>query len=164
MLTADNCCCGTCRDLGFYNYEEMREIVEAVDESMQVASNGAHGLASKKSLLTRIKKEEEFRRGSYQSHLENDSEVGAHCLRMLLSSINDRNFESCCTHPACGDATVAPMETMEQRIRRVERRNTQPRDWKDACEVTGKTATSIDANAAHTNTNTNTNRQHQHRH
>jgi len=24
LLTADNCCCGTCRDLGFYNYKEVR--------------------------------------------------------------------------------------------------------------------------------------------
>jgi hypothetical protein len=33
-MTADNCCCATCRDLGHYNYMEMVEIMEALDSAL----------------------------------------------------------------------------------------------------------------------------------
>jgi hypothetical protein len=28
VLTADNCCCASCRDLGFYNFAEYRSLVK----------------------------------------------------------------------------------------------------------------------------------------
>lgn len=30
VMTADNCCCGTCRDFGYYNFQKYRELVKEV--------------------------------------------------------------------------------------------------------------------------------------
>lgn len=43
-LTADNCCCGTCRELGFYNYDEKRDIVRDLDAAVRKATHDRYGL------------------------------------------------------------------------------------------------------------------------
>ena len=57
LQTADNCCCGTCRDLGYRNYDELRDIVQASKDSIEAASSG-RVTADITDLLQRIKKEE----------------------------------------------------------------------------------------------------------
>lgn len=39
VLTADNCCCGTCRDYGFSNFNEYRLLLNDLFQSIEVASN-----------------------------------------------------------------------------------------------------------------------------
>ena len=132
-LTADNCCCGTCRELGWYNYDEMREIVKEIDQAILKHANDAYGLASKTALLDRIDAEERFRRGEFQSHLKSDSPVGRHCQRYLLSTHVDCRFSSPCTHEKGGHEEMPP--TMEEKIQRSHQRRPVPSDWNDACEV-----------------------------
>ena len=128
-LTADNCCCGICRELGFYNYDEKRDIVRDLDAAVQKATHNRHGLHSTKQLINRIKEEELFRRGQYATHLEEQSNVGHHCIRMLLTSSNDRRFCCECTHEPAEGARPLP-ETMVEYHRRVLRRKPKVRTWK----------------------------------
>ncbi len=34
LQTAVNCCCGICRDLGYKKYEELKDIIKTVGESI----------------------------------------------------------------------------------------------------------------------------------
>ena len=65
LQTADSCCCGICRALGFGNYTEMREIANGLDAALLRASNNATGLPTQAALLMGINKEEEFRKGLF---------------------------------------------------------------------------------------------------
>ena len=106
LLTVDNCCCGTCRELGFENYEELREMVGVLDQELMSASNNTVGFDKKKDFLDRIEKEEGFRRCLFARHLESESSCGSHCLTMLLSSHVDPRFRKPCSHPGaegCGE-------------------------------------------------------------
>ena len=40
LLTADNCCCGICRDLGFDNYDELRDIITKLAGAIAAVSEG----------------------------------------------------------------------------------------------------------------------------
>ena len=39
VLTADNCCCGTCRMLGWDNYDALRDLVNGIDSALRKCSN-----------------------------------------------------------------------------------------------------------------------------
>jgi hypothetical protein len=127
LLTVDNCCCGICRELGFENYDELREIVDVLDAALM------RGLASKKSLQVRINKEEEFRRGLFMTHLTPESECACHCMTMLLSSHTDSRFRKACDHG--GEGTGTAPKSMKQMVSEEYHRMPQPADWNDACEV-----------------------------
>ena len=120
VLTADNCCCGTCRMLGWDNYDALRDLIDGIDSALKKCSNnrcrlcvctrargvGARvcghrriqihgnicprfGVHEKTALLSRVDKEERFRRGSYVSHLKNQSTDARHCKNYLCSSVSN---------------------------------------------------------------------------
>jgi len=39
VLTADNCCCATCRDLGFYNFKAYVELLDEIEKAIMNASH-----------------------------------------------------------------------------------------------------------------------------
>jgi hypothetical protein len=112
LLTVDNCCCATCRDLGFVNYNEMRSIVAVMDAAFLRATNGTTSLPGKAELVQRIDKEEEFRRGLFQTHLKPEDSCGSHCRTNLLSTHCNPNFRKPCTH-GCVDGGVPPKDMYE---------------------------------------------------
>ena len=130
LQTADNCCCGTCRDFGYRNYDELRDIITTLKSSIEAASND-QVIVDIIDLLARVKKEEEFRRGSFINHLSDSSGVGAHCLTMLLSSSVDRRFRKPCTHGRSDGCPISQPKTMQEMLRR----KTRASDWNDACEI-----------------------------
>jgi hypothetical protein len=134
LLTVDNCCCGICRELGFENYDEMREIVNAIDRDLLLLSNDTTALPNKKKLLARIQKEEEFRRGLFATHLEAESECASHCMTMLLSTHCDSRFRKACAHPG-GAGCGAEPKSMVELVREEHGRAPRPSDWHDTCEV-----------------------------
>lgn len=42
VLTADNCCCSTCRDLGFYNFKTYNDLLDELERAMKKASEDIH--------------------------------------------------------------------------------------------------------------------------
>ena len=133
LQTADNCCCGTCRTLGFDNYTELREIVEGLHVTLLHASNNVTGLPTRASLLKRINKEEEFRKGLFLTHLKAEDSCSSHCRTMLLSSHNDARFCKPCAH-GCVDDGPAP-ETFTAFVKRTTGRKANKDDWNDVCLV-----------------------------
>ena len=167
LVTADNCCCGTCRDLGFQNYEELREIIKLLAAAIERVSNDTHKLESSAELLKRVDKEEEYRSTIYRTHLKNEDACASHCLTYLLSSANDRRFCKQCTHTRT-DGTIGetpetwdayhrrgghledkedPQEASgnkrQKKAKKPQGRAAVPQDWNDQCEccagVAGKT-------------------------
>jgi len=130
LQTADNCCCGTCRDFGYRNYDELRDIITTLKSSIEAASDD-QVIVDTIDLLARVKKEEEFRRGSFINHLSDSNGVGAHCLTMLLSSSVDRRFRKPCTHGRSDGCPISQPKTMQKMLRR----KTRASDWNDACEI-----------------------------
>jgi len=49
LMKYDNCCCGTCRELGFENYDELRSIVEGTGSVLKLLSGSAESCASRRS-------------------------------------------------------------------------------------------------------------------
>jgi hypothetical protein len=62
LLTVDSCCCATCRDLSFVNYNEIRSIVAGIGAVSLKATNGTTNLPGNAEMLQRVDKKEEFRR------------------------------------------------------------------------------------------------------
>ena len=145
LLTADNCCCGICRELGFDNYDEMRDIAKQLDAELLLLTNDATGLPTLASLLERIKHEEGFRRGPFLTHLKEQDSCGHHCLRHLLSTANDSRFHAPCTHePPTSGAGPMP-QTMDDVVaadtsnrKKTATRGGKDSDWHDTCEVCQK--------------------------
>ena len=133
LRTADNCCCGICRENGFDNYDELRSIVELIDKLVRCATNDAKGLPNKQKLLQRINKEEEFRSGVYATHLESESNIGTHCKQLLLSASNDSRFRKPCTHGGAGCGTMP--EPWDRIIQARYRRKAKSSDWNGVCGV-----------------------------
>lgn len=129
QLTVDNCCCGTCRDKGFVNYAEFRDIVESLDKEYRCLLHGSGGLPGKGELLKRIDKEEEFRRALFQRHLESESSCGSHCRKLLLSTHCNLNFKSSCSH-GCDKGSAPP-----QSMRELLRREPKSADYNNICMV-----------------------------
>ena len=136
LLTSDNCCCGICRELGFDNFDELRDMLNQLDEELLKASSSAAGLPTKNIILKRVQKNEEFLRGSYLGHLEPESDCGHHCLTHLLSTSNDSRFRKPCTHPPPATGAGAAPLTMAEEIKKLgHKRQPRPSDWNDTCEV-----------------------------
>ena len=103
-LTAENCCCASCRDLGYISYRALREVVELALPSTPL----------QKKLLQRIDGEELFRSTEFSAHLSEESPIPGHCLCLLLTPFNDRRFKQECSHPRSDGAeppTPVSMET-----------------------------------------------------
>ena len=62
LLTVDSCCCATCRDLSFVNYNEIRSIVVDIGAVSLKATNGTTNSPGNVEMLQRVDKKEEFRR------------------------------------------------------------------------------------------------------
>ena len=91
-------------------------------------------------LIKRIDEEERFRAGEFLSHLDEESSVPQHCLRLVCSSFNDAAFRCDCAHPRQDGATRQSPPTMEQQH---PARAVASSDWDDACFVC------FDADAKH---------------
>ena len=138
LLTADNCCCGICRELGFDNYDELRDIVRQLDSDLLLATDDVSPLPTKSALLKRITQEEEFRRGSYANHLQAESDCGHHCLKHLLSTKLDGRFRSPCTHGAPASGAGMEPKNMDEQVEEAtggKRKKAAKDDWHDTCEV-----------------------------
>ena len=73
LQTADSCCCGICRSLGFDNCTELREIAEPLHAALLRWSNNVTGFPTRFALLKRTDKEEGLRKGLFPRHLEAES-------------------------------------------------------------------------------------------
>ena len=130
VMTADTCCCGVCRDLGFQNYAEARMLVEELRNAIELQSDGVIGLANKQELLKRLIENEEFYKGLFQSHINvqgHDPEA-AHCCNLLLSSFVDQRFAKPCPNRKVGPTWS---ETVFERKGRAAR----SQDWSSVCNV-----------------------------
>jgi hypothetical protein len=97
LLTVDHCCCATCRDIGFENYNELRNaqyrrgygcnVFEGYERNHEFARHKAE-------MLQRVDKEavEEFRQGLFQTFLKPEGSCGSHCRTNLLSTQCNPNF------------------------------------------------------------------------
>jgi len=104
-LTAENCCCAICRDLGYVSYASLREVVEFVIPLTPRS----------KKLLKEIDEEELFRSTEFASHLSEESSTPAHCLCHLLAPFNNTNFRQDCVHGrADGKQPPAPISMESQ--------------------------------------------------
>ena len=137
QLTPDKCCCASCRDLGFIGYELLRQIVRDAAESIR---DNAFAKRCVAILIKRIDEEERFRAGEFLSHIDEESSVPQHCLRLVCSSFNDAAFRCDCAHPRQDGATRQSPPTMEQQH---PSRALASSDWDDACFVC------FDADAKH---------------
>ena len=137
LLKYDNCCCGICRRLGFENYDELRSIIAELDAELRRLSKNKFGYPFKAQKLKRIEKEEEFRRGPFLTHLENQSNCGSHCLRLLLTTHNDNRYNSVCTHDPPAFGAGKKQQTFAEVIRYMKNREPIPEDWHHTCEVCG---------------------------
>ena len=133
LQTADSCCCGICRSLGFDNYSELREIVESLHVALLKASNDMTGLPTRAALLRSINKEEEFRKGLFLTHLRSEDPCAHHCRTMLLTAFNDSRFCKPCVHGCANGAP--PPETFPEFVMRTIGRKATKDDWNDICEV-----------------------------
>jgi hypothetical protein len=126
-LTAEKCCCATCRDLGFVVYELLREVVVDLCAIMP-------GDTTKLSrrLIDDIDAEERFRAGEYRTHLKEESSCDRHCLRNLLSAENEPEFRVNCTHGRSDGRVLDEPKTMEQRAKP---RKVQSSAWQDECSI-----------------------------
>ena len=127
QLKPDNCCCASCRDLGFYVFELLREIVRDVCTILPTAIVKQH----KQKLLDRIEQDERFQSGERITHLKDEDPCAAHCLGHLCSSFNNEHFRADCTHGRYDGKVVSPPPTMEGRVKRAVRSS----DWMDECSV-----------------------------
>ena len=78
LLKYDTCCCGICRQLGIDNYGELREITNELNSEVRRQTKDERRLPRLAQLPSRVDKEEEFRRGTFLTHLRNDSSCGPH--------------------------------------------------------------------------------------
>ena len=97
------CVCRLCRNLGFYAFQNLRELVENLRGSFEVAFHDK-GLQPRgavfeelASLLARITHLERFMRGELQdTHLDLVSATATHCMTCALTSLNTRAFAKDC--------------------------------------------------------------------
>lgn len=138
ILSADNCCCGSCRDLGMYNYNELREVISETN-------NHIKGLCSEdvsewdkrcKELTDRTVVDEKFVATEFFGHLKHEDGCGSHCLTHLLTTYNDPRFCKCCTHPRDDNVKPEVPETMDEYHQRVFNRKAKTdSDWNGECSI-----------------------------
>jgi len=118
ILTADNCCCGSCRDMGMYNFIDLRAIIEETTSGLkEYANTQEEDIAfdeQNKELLTRTVTQEKFLSSEFFGHLKQTDGCGSHCLAHLLTTHNNPNFCKPCIHPRDDDAMIPPQVSMAQ--------------------------------------------------
>jgi hypothetical protein len=141
ILTADNCCCGHCRDLGMYNFDHCRDVITETNEYLKEVSTPTKEEEDEldkqcKDLVTRTNTQEKFLSTEFFGHLKNTDGCGSHCLTHLLSTHNNSNFCKPCTHPRDDGAEIPKQESMDEYHRRVlNRKCDAQKDWDDACSI-----------------------------
>jgi hypothetical protein len=60
VLTADNCCCATCRDLGFYNFNEYRKLVKDLMSAKVSVANTLFAQAKKDPAYDKLQLQQEI--------------------------------------------------------------------------------------------------------
>lgn len=143
MMTADNCCCGTCRDLGLYNFKELENVIkQLVQDLISLAPSPSKWKEiydkTGKDLIARTKKQTEFLLGSYYSHLKSSDGCGSHCLTHLLSTYNNENFRKDCEHGRDDDVVNEHPITWTQRVWNEEQREAEETDWDGVCCICGE--------------------------
>lgn len=101
ILSADNCCCGTCRDFGMYNFNELRDVIKLTAEFIkEIQPCQDEELLDKrcKSLIDRTVADEKFLGTEFFGHLKHQDGNGHHCLTHLLTTYNDTKYCKPCTH------------------------------------------------------------------
>jgi hypothetical protein len=126
-LTAEKCCCATCRDLGFVVYEVLREVVR---DLCAIASNKLDTKKLEGRLIDEINAEERFRAGAFRAHLKEASPCDRHCLRYLLTSENEPEFHVDCTHGRSDERVLDEPPTMEESAGPGE---VESSAWEDEC-------------------------------
>ena len=122
VMTANRCCCATCRNYGSHAYERWREVLRSI-----AASTNRHLIR----LIALVTEEERFRSSEVLTHYEDDASCTVHCRRHALSSYNDNDFRSDCCHPRADGALVQTPRTMAEKLGREPRSN----DWNSTCDV-----------------------------
>jgi len=110
---AENCCCTYCRDLGFQAFDELREIVQDLDDAhtrAHVSDTSVprlpHGLLD--VLTERSKALERFMKYDFARKLKTASPNPRLCITFALTTANDKSFSKECTHGRSDD-TVGEM-------------------------------------------------------
>lgn len=135
VMTADNCCCATCRDFGILNYAEIKGIIEDLNESILKETNDEYGLPNKSVLLKAVDDDRHFSFGNFKSHSKKRDGCGWHCPCLLLSTHNDPRFKKECTHRGGVGYRESKPKTMEERIQEELGRKPKKDDWNSVCEV-----------------------------
>lgn len=129
----NSCCCALCRDLGYFAFELLRQLVRLLAKAVD---GGLPEWCDEKKLLARIDEEERFYSGQFKAHLSEASSTAQHCRRHLLSTLCDERFRCDCEHDRADGAPVPELETQEARIRRTEHRAANSTtDWESKCSV-----------------------------
>jgi len=132
-LKMNSCCCALCRDLGYFAFELLRQLVRLLAKAVD---GGLPEWCDEKKLLARIDEEERFYSGQFKAHLSEASSTAQHCRRHLLSTLCDERFRCDCEHDRADGAPVPELETQEARIRRTEHRAANSTtDWESKCSV-----------------------------
>ena len=132
-LKMNTCCCASCRDLGYFAFDLLRELVDLLK---RVVTSGLPSWCDEKTLLARIDQEERFYAGQFQAHLDEGSSTAEHCRRHLLSALADERFVCDCDHARADGGAVPDLETQEERIRRTHHRAARTtEDWEKTCVI-----------------------------
>ena len=131
-LTANSCCCAACRDLGFFGFHLLREIVKLIFANL--ASEAPH-FCSEKVALERIDEQQRFYSNVYEAHLAEESSTADHCKQHLLTPISDGRWKCPCTHGRGDKQPVPVLQTHEDYIRESTGRDAKNSDWASECTI-----------------------------
>ena len=134
-LTANSCCCAACRDLGFFGFHLLREIVKLIFANL--ASEAPH-FCSGKVVLERIDEQQRFCSNVYEAHLAAESSTADHCKQYLLTPISDGRWKYPCTHGRGDKQPVPVLQTHEDYIRESTGRDAKNSDWSAPFASNGK--------------------------
>jgi len=109
VLKGDNCCCPTCKHMGWVAYDELSDLVRTTFDNL--GRDTEQDKAVRDHMLRRIEVEKGFRMCRFRFHLENSSCCPHHCLNCRLSSDNVSAFAKPCSHGRSDGSTVEPLPT-----------------------------------------------------
>ena len=75
-LKMNSCCCAACRDLGFFAFDLIRELVH--DLARLVNGGRLPAWCDEKKLIARVDEDERFYAGQFQAHLSEASSAAEH--------------------------------------------------------------------------------------
>ena len=85
--------------------------------------------------MRRIDEQERFHSGQFIAHQSEGSSTAAHCRRHNLSPLSDSRYTCPCEHPRADGQPVTEIETRDDYIRRVYKREPKNSDWVDKCSI-----------------------------